>query len=233
MAGEDLTQDTTAEQLIAICEVPALEAIIQEIRNSERPEEEKIDLYQRIQKRIDELNAGDPLDRRQERLDAMAKNKPEVWICTYCGHQHPGRSPFPNPCRCGNVLEDAYRLKEVVDYQDEAKGQPIADAGNEGWKHQPSLMGGEKGPAEAPEEKTSGEGQPAENNAPEGNPEEMAQTTAEATQTGTAVNEQPAEEGAEGAVQSADEVTDTKLKDGEAQEVDIDDKELLEDEKQE
>lgn len=67
-----------------------------------------------------------PVTQVREELSEKSKANPEIWLCTECGREHVGKTPFPKACACGNLIEDAYRLKEIYDYEAEKAGKPLA-----------------------------------------------------------------------------------------------------------
>lgn len=51
--------------------------------------------------------------------------KGDVYICLDCGLEYQDKIPFPNPCKCGNICEEFYRLKDRYDKLDEADKKPL------------------------------------------------------------------------------------------------------------
>lgn len=63
------------------------------------------------------------IEKHAERMKRLKMQ--EVWLCTQCGAEHKVDPPYEKGCQCGNVDEDAYRLKEARDYEDQKAGRPL------------------------------------------------------------------------------------------------------------
>lgn len=48
-----------------------------------------------------------------------------IYICEDCGREYNDRPPFPEPCVCGNICEEFYRLKDIYDEEDDKAGKPL------------------------------------------------------------------------------------------------------------
>jgi len=48
-----------------------------------------------------------------------------IFICEDCGREYKDKPPFPEPCVCGNICEDFYRLKDIYDEEDDKVGRPL------------------------------------------------------------------------------------------------------------